>query len=339
MRILIVKLGAVGDCLHGLVAASVLRRERPDAVIGWLVETKSQEVVLGHPLLDHVHVWNRKATSADFSEGRLRDAWREIERTIHEVRAVGYDVAIDLQNLFKSGFFAWRSGAPMRIGFSRMREGNFLFTTRRVRTSEAQRHMVHRYLSLLAPLGITARDDPPAVPIMVPDDQRRATDSFFERSVPPGRPVVAINPAASLSPKVWPAERFAAVADRLVETHGITPLLIWGPGEEPLVDHVRQAMKRPALIAPPTTIKELAHLFTRCALYVGNDSGPMHLAAAMGCAVVGLFGPTDPRRVAPWSARQRAVEPFEPFFKNRSIDGVTIDQVYTAATELLGKRP
>jgi ADP-heptose:LPS heptosyltransferase len=112
-------------------------------------------------------------------------------------------------------------------------------------------------------------------------------------------------------------------------------MIIWGPGEEALANEVLGEMKTPGLPAPPTTIKELAHLLSRCAVYVGNDSGPMHLAAAMGIAVVGLFGPSDPRRVGPWTATARSVEPPTAFSKTRPIDQITVDQVVRAVTELV----
>ena len=337
-RILIVKLGAVGDCLHTLIAVRELRRRFPEVRIGWVVETKSREVVAGHPAIDHLHVWDRKRTVAEWKKGNYRAGWQILSAVWQEIRAVGYDTAIDFQNLFKSGLFACRSGAPRRIGFRRCREANFLFTNLRVRPRPEQPHMVRRYLSLLEPLGVTVTDDPPAEPIVVPVDKKKAVDEFFAVRVSAGKTVVAFNPAASLPRKLWPIERFAEVADRLAETFDVLPLLIWGPGEEPLVEAMRGRMKREALVAPPTGIQELAHLLGKCALYVGNDSGPMHLAAAMGAAVVGLFGPTDPRRVAPWTKRSLAVEPFEPFHKRRRLDGITTDQVYRAAATLLERR-
>ncbi len=336
-RILVVKLGAVGDCLHTLSAVRVLRRRFPEAEIGWLVETKSQEVVLGHPDLTRVHVWNRKSASAELRKGSVGAAWATVRATVAELRAARYDAAIDFQDLFKSGFFAWRSGARLRIGFARPREANFVFTNEWVRPREQDYHMVRRYMALLAPLGVDAAEAPLPASMFIPDDKKAVADEFFAREVPAGRPVVAINPAASLPRKIWPAERFGAVADRLCETFRVVPLLIWGPGEEPFVAAVRRAMKQESLVAPRTSIKELGRLLGKCALYVGNDSGPMHIASAMGAAGVGLFGPTDPRRVAPWSPNFRAVEPFEPFAKHRPVDGISVDQVYHAAAQLLEK--
>jgi len=337
-RILIVKLGAVGDCLHAMIALRVLRRHLPNAVLGWVVETKSEQVVAGNPDLNHLHVWRRKETSRLLKEGRLGAAWRSIHEVVEEIREVGYDTAIDFQNLFKSGFFARRSGAITRIGFARLREANFLFTNRRVQPRPDEIHMVRRYLALLRPLGIEENGFPPAVPVVVPKQDHAVIDEFFAAKVPEGRPVVAFNPAASLPRKLWPAQRFAEVADRLAETHRIVPLVIWGPGEEGLVAEFRSHAKSPVWTAPRTTLKELAYLLARCTLYVGNDSGPMHLAAAMGCAVVGLFGPTDPRRVAPWTPRAVCVEPGEPFSKTRRVDGIVGEQVVRAATSLLEAR-
>jgi len=335
--ILIVKLGAVGDCIHTLVAAHAIRRAWPGITLGWIVEGKSKEVVLGHPDLDHVHVWNRRQSAANLRAGRPWQAWAETRRVIEEMREVGYEVAVDFQNLFKSGFFAWQSAARRRLSYERLREGNFLFMNDWQRVSRGG-HMVARYLKLLEPLGLSVEDRPPAVPIFVPEDKKKAADDFFAQRVPPAAKVVAINPAASLPIKFWPAERYAEAADRLARELGLLPMIIWGPGEEALADRVLRNMKTPGMLAPPTTLKELAHLLSRCAMYVGNDSGPMHLAAAMGIAVVGLFGPSDPRRVGPWTARASAVEPPRPFSKTRRMEEIAVEQVVRAAAELSESR-
>ncbi len=332
--ILIVKLGAVGDCIHTLIPLRALRLAFPQARIGWLVEGKSKEVVIGHEDLDLVHVWNRKQASRDFFAGHPLRAWSEIRRVINEMRAAEYEVAIDFQNLFKSGFFAWQSGAPTRIGFSRLREGNFLFTNRRVPAGNAVGHMVERYLKLLERLGISDDNPPPAKPIFIPEEKKTVVDEYWHKHVGTKK-IVALNPAASHSFKLWSPERYAAVADRLAHDHGAQSMIIWGPGEERLAHNILDQMRTPGLLAPPTTIKELAYLLSRCAMYVGNDTGPMHLAAAMGIAVVGLFGPTEERRVGPWTARARAVTPPEPFSKKRRMDAITVEQVVQAAGELL----
>ncbi|HPM76142.1 MAG TPA: glycosyltransferase family 9 protein [bacterium] len=332
--ILIVKLGAVGDCIHALVPLRALRLAFPQARIGWLVEGKSKEVVIGHEDLDLVHIWDRKQSSRDFLAGHPLRAWSEIRRVINEMRAAEYEVAIDFQNLFKSGFFAWQSGAATRIGFSRLREGNFLFTNRRVPAGNAVGHMVQRYLKLLEPLGISSENTPLAKPIFIPNEKKTIVDEYWRKYIGTAN-VVALNPAASQSYKLWPPERYAAVADRLAREYGMQPIIIWGPGEERLAHTILDLMQTSGLPAPPTTIKELAYLLSRCAMYVGNDTGPMHLAAAMGIAVVGLFGPTEERRVGPWSVRARAVTPPEPFSKKRRMDAITVEQVVHAVSELL----
>jgi len=303
------------------------------------VETKSQEVVLNHPDLDHVHVWNRKQASRDFLNGRIGSAWSEVRRVIDEIHAVDYEVAIDFQNLLKSGFFAWQSGAGLRIGFSRLREANFLFTNLHIEVGPDARHMVRRYLKLLEPLNVSYSDHEPAIPIFVPPEKKSAVDSWFSTNVSSNRRVVALNPASSLARKRWPVERFAQTADRLADQLNVASILIWGPGEEQLVESVSRQMRTSALIAPPTTLKELAHLFSRCDLYLGNDTGPLHLAAAMDCSALGLFGPSDPERVGPWTTRAIAVAPPQPFSKRRRMEDITVDQVVAAASQLLEDRP
>ncbi|MCB1154096.1 glycosyltransferase family 9 protein [bacterium] len=295
--ILIVKLGAVGDCVHTLYALRALREHYPDARIGWVVETKTSAVVDGHPDLDEVIVFPRKQISMSIKAGQWSEARRRLAAFRRELRAKKYDVAIDFQNLFKSGLVTWFSGATTRIGFRKIREANFLFTNQRIDASNVS-HAIEKYFALLAPLGV--RGIPGGVGMKIRDEDKVVADEYFKAHSLAGVPVVAVNPGASWVNKMLPAAEYARAIDRLQDA-GAKCVLIWGPGEESLVVDVTNDCETEPLVAPATNLKELSYFLSRCAAYLGNDSGPMHMAAMAGCAVVVPFGPSDPRRVGPWS--------------------------------------
>lgn len=300
--ILIVKLGAVGDCVHTLYALRALREAFRDARIGWVIEDKSRAVIEDHPDLNEIIRFPRKELAAALRSGGFTRVWRTFR---DDLRARGYEIAIDFQNLFKSGLVTHASAAPRRIGFRKWREGNFLFTNERIPRDPAARHAIEKYFTLLRPLGITKI--PGRVEIAIPADKREAIDRWFAENRLDDRRVIAFNPGASWPNKKLSARTYAAAADALADD-GCVPVVIWGPGEESDAAAVVRAARHPILVAPKTDIRELAALLGRCAMYVGNDSGPMHIAAAMGARTLGVFGPTDPARVGPWTPRGRNVQ-------------------------------
>lgn len=288
-RVLIVKLGAVGDCVHTLYALRALRLKLPDAHIAWAVEEKSHEVVAGHPDLDQVLPIPR-------SKGIVH--WM---RSALKVGEIPFDLTIDFSNLFKSGLVTWFSKAPVKIGFDTWREANRLFTNRRFPFTKG--HMVNRYFSLLAPLGIT--DIPDRVEIFVPDEKKKKVDDWFLKNIDPSRPVVALNPHGTWNSKLYPLTKYAFVANRLMEKN-IQVVVCWGgKAEHERALFFKELIGNRGITAPATDLKELAHLLSKCTVYLGNDSGPMHMAAACGIGVVGLFGPTNPERVSPLTGHKR----------------------------------
>ncbi len=298
--VLIVKLGAVGDCVHTLYALRALRLAFPKAKIGWVVEGKSAGVVKGHPDLDEVIVFPRKEISAALKAGKIGDAIGAYRRFVKDLRGVKYETAVDFQNLFKSGFAARASGARQRIGFRRLREANFLFTNRWIKPYPGARHAIEKYFSLLRPLGIDKIPDD--VHIHVPDEKKEAVDLFWRENNLHKKRVVAVNPEASWPNKKLGADKYARAIDELA-AQSIQSVIIWGPKEEQSAQSLRGACRAKPLLAPPTDIKELYYLLSRCDAYLGNDSGPMHMAAAAGIGVAGVFGPSDPDRVGPWTER------------------------------------
>jgi len=307
-RLLIVRLGSMGDVLHALPAAAALREAFPESEIGWAIERRWAPLLVAdgtplagprspqRPLVDHVHVVNtlawRKAPYAV-------ETWVEVLNTFRGLRTQRYEVAIDFQGSIKSALVAQLAGAGSRIGFSTPREKPAtMFYTSVVAPSG--RHVIEQNFALAGfPLCSSVAN-------LLPHDP--AAESSIDARVPHpdwgwkgGQRIALLNPGAGWGAKQWPAARYGEVA-RLLRDDGILSLVNYGPGEEELARAVEAASGGNAR-AILCTLSELIALIRRAALFIGGDTGPMHLAATLGVPVVALFGPTDPARNGPYSMR------------------------------------
>jgi heptosyltransferase I len=294
MNLLIVRLGALGDVVHAIPAAAAIRTAFPGARIDWLVDARYREIVDLVSVVDHAIPLERPA---------LR-GWTHAMRAL---RQATYDVAIDLQGLLKSAVLARASGAARVIGFSiwHLRE-----KTARPFYSEAGGseggHVVEKNLRLLQTLGIDDRE----IRFPISEAASTALERFRER-VQAERPFALINPGAAWPNKRWPAERFGELAAFIHDACGMTPVVIWGPGEEALTASVIAASTGTAIAAPPTGITDLIAFARAAALMVSGDTGPLHIATAVGTPTVSLFGPTDPHRNGPVRADDVVVSRYE----------------------------
>ena len=292
VRILIVKLSSLGDVVHGLPTLAALRRAFPEARIGWLVGPEAAGIVAGHPMLDQTVVWRAEASpTPERTEGIASTL--TLTRRLHAER---YDIALDLQGLLRSSVLCFLSGARRRIGFRNWQEGAFLFNNERAVSDRKDVHAVRGYLAFAAHLG--AATEP--VEFVFPESPgaEERLDDLLEPAG--GRPLAALIPHAMWAIKRWPAERFARVADALAED-GAACVIVGGEAAAPAAEEiVRHAASQPINAAGRTRLADLPALFRRCAAAVANDSGPMHIAAAVGCRVVALFGPTSPVRTGPF---------------------------------------
>jgi lipopolysaccharide heptosyltransferase I len=280
-RILIVRVSAIGDVIHGIPVLCALREAYPNAFLAWVAEGTMGDVLDGHPALDELVRVPRRWWKSP------REVWRMRNR----LRSLRFDVAIDLQCLTKSAVTAWLSGAPRRIGKADAegRELSRWFNNELVQAGGA--HVVEHYLSMLRPLGIHS----PAVQFNLPERAADAEviDRFLQQSGLAGRPFAVLNPGAGWPSKVWPAERYGALARRLHEQHGVTSVAVWGIEKEiPMAGTIVAMSGGQAVMAPPTTMMQLAALCRRAALFVGSDTGPMHLAVAVGTPTVSMHGPS-----------------------------------------------
>jgi heptosyltransferase-1 len=282
-RVLIVRLGALGDIVHAIPVAAALRHAFPGARIDWLVSAKHREI------LDLVPVIDRRLAIDDRAGSRMLAG-------IREVRRAHYDVALDLQGLLKSAVLARSAGARRVIGFSsryvRERLARAFYTE--AHDPVGVPHVVHQNLALLERLGLTVVDAEFPIEHVDSDIARQVRDRT-------GGCYALLNPGAAWPNKRWPPSRFAAVAGSLASRHRMTSVVLWGPGEQSLAEEVVAAAGGAAMLSPPTSIADLVALARGAALMVSGDTGPTHVAAAVGAPIVGIYGPTRPSRNGPWS--------------------------------------
>ena len=297
--ILIVRLGALGDLVHAIPVAAALRAAYPAARIDWIASARYRE------LLDLVPAIDRRL-AVTVGPGLIR--------AVPALRAARYDAAIDLQGLLISAMLARASGARQVVGFSStyLREKPArLFYTRTHNPGGAAlldaaepEHIVRTNLRLLEAFGIAAAE--PQFPIAAVASD--IADRVRERTR--GR-YALINAGAAWPNKRWPAERFGAVARWLRERHDLTSMVIWGPGESPLARQVVRESAGAAEALPPTSIRDLVALARGAALMVSGDTGPTHVAAAVGTPIVAMYGPTRPSRNGPWSDRALTISRYD----------------------------
>jgi lipopolysaccharide heptosyltransferase I len=335
LKIAIVKLSSLGDVIHAIPVARALRRARPGLHLAWIVEAREYALLKDHPDLDTVvpvdtRLWRRLIRRPS----GVREVLGKVGRLRGRIRTAGFDVSLDLQGLIKSGLLTAYTGAPLRIGFTadHCREGlNCLFTNRRVRPPAAAVHVVDQYLSLLEPLGIP----PGPVEFHVPIPGRaalRMDDFLGEQGVKSRDLLVAVNPGAGRENKRWPVAHFRRLADRLSVEPNVKVLLLWGPDEAHMARQIRDGASARAILAPPTDLHELAALLRRSALMVANDTGPLHLAAALGTPSLGLFGPTRAARNGPYGRHCRGLQS-----PDGTMPGLAPEAVVEAALGLLAE--
>ena len=329
MTILIVRLGALGDVVHAVPAAAALRRALPNARIDWVVDARHAAFVRLVEAVDRVIPLDDRSVRA----------WLDLVRRLRPAR---YDAALDFQGLMKSAVLARASGARRVLGFSlfHLREKGARPFYSEVEAERPGTHVILKNLALLAALGVrTTAIEFPIAPVV----SRPADDVVQEAA---GRPVALLNPGAAWPNKRWPPARFGSAARALREAHGMHPVVLWGPGEEALASEVVDASGGAARLAPPTGVADLVALSRAAALMISGDTGPLHVAAAVGTATVSLFGPTDPARNGPWRDGDEAVSRFGAcrcHYRRRCrqrewcLGGVAVADVMAAAGRRIGR--
>ncbi len=292
-RILVLRLSALGDVIHTIPAVAALGEAR----VSWVVEAPYRELVEIVAGVEAIPVrmkpWGRKPIASR----------KDMRAALQAMR--GADVSIDFQGLVKSAMLGWLAGAKERIGFDKhaIREKPALLFTNRKVNVDTRQHVVDQNLEL-------ARGGQAGVPVLhwsaFPEDPENKLAAY--------RDAIVILPGAGKPEKLWPADRFRELAQRL----GDNTVVAWGPGERELAEAIG------GRVAPPTNLRELAWLLHNAALIIGADTGPLHLAAALGTRVIGLYGPTDPRRNGPYGQIEHCVDEFH---RTKCMDSISVETV------------
>jgi len=321
-RFLIVRLGSLGDVIHAIPAAAALIHHDREARVDWIVDPRYVELVQRVERIGHVIPFD------------TRQGWGTLVAMARRLRGERYDAVIDLQGLLKSAVLARVAGARRTIGFTstHLRESlASVFYTETHDPGDAV-HVIDKGLALMRaldvqettvrfPLGLSPRD-------------------------PPGG-YVLINPGAAWPNKRWPAERFGALAAAIRERHGLRSVVLWGPDEEALAKAVVDASTGAAQAAPPTTIIDIVALARGAHLMISGDTGPVHIAGAVGTPIVALFGPTRAERNGPWSPADISISRFDRcvcHYERRCrrdwpcIDDISVDEVVAAVERRVAAR-
>ena len=354
MNILIVKTSAIGDVVHTLPALWSLRIHYPDAHITWLVEEAAADLLIGHPALNRVVVARRKAWLGDLGAGRLFRAVRGFVQFVRTLRATRYDLVIDFQGLIKSAVWVFLANGVRKVGFGRgMEHGehSYLVLNERVPAVDMNQHAIDRSLLLLGGIGIPTAGIRYELPSSSTDESEAAS-LLRALGINKQDRLVAINPMARWPTKLWEPTSFAILADRL-EREGIRVVFTGGPEDRSWIDDIGRLMTgQIRRLDGKTSLKTLAAIYRRTQVLITTDSGPMHLAAAVGTSVVALFGPTAPWRTGPYGQNHavlRAGIHCSPCFKKECLTTeyekqacmkrISVEEVERAVMENLARAP
>ncbi len=289
-NILVIKLRYMGDVLLATPTLHALKAASPQGRLTVAVNRGTEEVLLGNPDVDELLVLDK---------GPLTTQWRFVS----DVRQRQFDTVVDLTDGDRSAFLSWMSGAPVRIGFNEEHRWRGLCYTEVIRPMPGVVHRIDRDLEALKPLGVPAQSNVPQ--LWLTREEENGADRLLDRfGIQRSQPIVVLQPGARYWFKAWPPERFAELADRLTADYGCQ-ILIGGSQQDLGVARQIQEASKSTLVAMAgqATLKEFAAIVKRASLFVGNDSGAMHMAAALGVPLVALFGPSNPAEWGPRGAR------------------------------------
>lgn len=344
-KILIVRLGAIGDVIHTLPALAALRRSLPDAHLSWAVERGGAAKILhGNPYLDELIELDLRGWRKNWKDSETRTA---IRASLSKLRQAKFDLVLDFQGLLKSSAVAWLAGVPRRIGFAKdaLREPASRWLMTEQVTADDADHVIKKNLRLVEHLGcdVSGKFE---FPIRLETDDEQFAAEQIEKN---DGALAILNPGGGWPTKLWHTSEFAAVSDRLWQAFGIRSAITYGPGELSLAQMVAAQSKTGAAFPLASTLKQFLALARQAKLFLGGDTGPMHLAAAAGTPIVALFGPTSARRNGPFAREDLIVERFDldcrtdcyrRYCSHTSCMKIPVEQVWQAVTKRLqtGKR-
>lgn len=348
-RILIIKMSSIGDVVHALPALVTLRNRYQKSFIAWVVEEKSYDILANNLYLNQVILFDRKKIVKLFKTGHWRQGWAELSKLRKQLTSPRFDISIDLQGLARSAFIAFLARAKQRIGCYGMRELSNLFSPP-PKSGNPNAHAVDRSLQVVQSLDtdITTIIE---FPITIAEPETRfATEFWHQNQVSETETIIGINLGASHPLKLWGADKFSALIDRLQQHNRFRVVLFGASTDIGFADRICATLKTPLPInaVGKTKLRQLAVLAKRCAVFVSGDTGPIHIAAAVGTPVVALFGPDDPNKTGPYTDNKIIIwKELEcsPCSNTKSCDHahecmqiITVDEVLQAVELLVNHR-
>lgn len=341
MEILIVKLSAIGDVVHTLPALNALHHGFPGSRITWLVEEKAYDIIKDHPYLKKVIVSKRKRWLKNLKKPSLwYPTLKEVISFVRELRSREYDLVIDFQGLLKSGLLVFLSRSKRKAGYDRTREMSYVFLNERIPEYPKDQHAVERNTNLVKYLGAGV-DGRTGFKIFIGEKDKRNIEFFLStHKLKTSRPLIVINSQATWETKLWQPLKVAKLSDRLIENYGAQIVFTGGEDDYFPNEDILSLMKYTAVnYSGKTSLKELAYLLSLSDLMITMDSGPMHIASAVGTPTVALFGPTAPWRTGPYCNNAIVIRnqlSCSPCFKRRCdsricMEGISVEEVLEAA--------
>lgn len=298
-NILIVKLSAIGDVIHALPVAHALKKTYPNARITWVVEKTAYDLLTNNPDIDEIIIFD-KPKFKSFSDLLINGY-----KFSQQLKGYNFDLAIDLQGLFKSAAISYLSGAGKRLVYCNARELSGKISD--IVCGEYQNgHVVDRYLDVARYLGCTIEEV--IFPIHILEmEKKQAIRIANHAGLRLENPYVVLAPGTNWASKCWPTTHFAELADKLYDNN-IIPVIIGGPNDSRLAQDIISKAKIPPIdLTGKTSLKQLAYIIKKAQVFIGGDTGPMHLAVAVETKVVTLFGPTDPKRNGPYGENHKVL--------------------------------
>jgi 3-deoxy-D-manno-octulosonic-acid transferase/heptosyltransferase-1 len=348
VNILIVKLSAIGDVIHTLPALNAIRNYYPNANITWLVEEDAAPLVQGHGALDRVIVSKRKRWLEALRSLSIMSTVQEVWCFIRALRDTRYDMILDFQALLKSGILIALARGRRKIGFGKgleHMEHSYIFLNERIPAVDMEIHALSRGMILLNAVGIPTSEVEYKLPVSN-HDRKKIDELMKQHGINGIKSLIAINPVAKWKTKLWPNKKFAELANMLIDRYDMKIVFTGGIKDYSIIQTITSYMKGEAInFAGKTTLIELAALYEKSTLVISTDTGPMHLAAAMGTPVVALFGPTAAWRTGPYGIGHQIITAeleCSPCFKRRCettdcMYQISIKQVMDATLSIIEK--
>ena len=350
-NILIMKPSALGDIVLALPALAALRKSFPDAKISWLVRPEFALLLENHPYLDEIILFDRKHLSKALSNPK---AFGSLHSLIAQLRKHKFDAIFDFQGLFRTAFMSWLSGCKKRYGIANAREFAHLFYTDKVEHNLDCIHLVDLYLKMVQ--AATRLSSPKSgakfekAEFLIPSNQADA-DSVKKllknHNIEPGKYIVLI-PGSAQESKCWPAERFAQLADKIAAQYNCPIIAVGSKSEKAKAEEINNLAKTEVInLAGQTSLNELVELLRMAKLVVSNDTGPGHIASALGVPLVIMYSWSNPARIAPYG-RPECMVARDPFTRgmeiksdnpNHSITNITVEEVFEKAYEQINNKP